>query len=62
LLAKDIDFCFEYYNMKTDDFISKDQRQRQILSKTREDEEGSFKKIEVRAGVCAAAILEVRLG
>jgi hypothetical protein len=43
--------------MKEHDFSSKDQRQ--ILT----IEGGcSFKKIEVRTGVCAAAILHVRLG
>lgn len=57
MLVKDIDFCSEDYSMIKNNFISKGQRQSLTVK-----EEGSFKKIEVRAGVCAAAILHVRLG
>lgn len=43
--------------MKKDDFISKAQRQRKWTKR-----EWSFKKTETKLGICAAAILEVRLG
>lgn len=50
--------------MKNDDFVSKSQIKRLRQSETTEKEMmiDYFKVIEVRIGICAAAIFQARLG